>query len=69
MERQSFRLLEASGRVLFAIRVHVHPIARLAPHAARLAAAIRALPAETRAYKGIPAYEAALLAHLDAAAR
>lgn len=71
MERQGFLRLEGTGRVLFSIRVHVHPIARLSGDpalAARLAAAIRALPAETRAYKGIPAYEAALLAHLDAAA-
>ncbi len=68
MERQTFRRLEASGRVLFTIRVHVHPLARLAPQAARLAAAIRALPEATKAYKGIPRYEAALLAHLDAAA-
>jgi dimethylamine monooxygenase subunit A len=68
-ERQTFRLLERSGRVLFTIRVHVHPIAQLAaiPGVPRkLAGAIRALPAETRAYKGIPGYEAALLAYLDA---
>ncbi len=68
-ERQTFRLLEASGRVLFTIRVHAHPVAQLAAIpgvAARLAGAIRALPAETRAYKGIPGYEAALLAYLDA---
>ncbi len=67
-ERQTFRLLERTGRVLFAIRVHVHPIAHLAAMpgvAARLRGAIRALPAETKAYKGIPAYEAALLAYLD----
>jgi hypothetical protein len=68
VERQTFRLLERSGRVLFTIRVHVHPVAQLAAIpgvAARLAGAIRALPAETRAYKGIAGYEAALLAYLD----
>jgi hypothetical protein len=69
VERQTFRLLERSGRVLFTIRVHVHPVRQLAaiPGVARtLAGAIRALPAETKAYKGITGYEAALLAYLDA---
>lgn len=68
-ERQTFRLLEASGRVLFTIRVHGHPVADLAAIpgvAARLAGAIRALPMATKAYKGITGHEAALLAHLDA---
>jgi len=67
-ERQTFRLLEHSGRVLFTIRVHVHPVAQLAAIpgvAQKLAGAIRALPAETKAYKGIPGYEKALLAYLD----
>jgi hypothetical protein len=68
-ERQTFRLLERSGRVLFTIRVHVHPVAQLAAIpgvAQKLAGAIRALPTATKAYKGIPGYEAALLSYLAA---
>ena len=69
-ERQSFRLLPQSGAVLFAIRVHSTPLARLAgiPGAtARLAAAVRALPEAMARYKSLPVYRDALLAWLDTA--
>jgi hypothetical protein len=69
-ERQGFRLLPQSGRVLFTIRVHSYPLARIAalPGAAsRLAAAVRALPAAIGTYKSLPAYRDALLGYLDAA--
>jgi hypothetical protein len=70
-ERQTFRLLPRSGRVLFTIRVHSTPLARIAalPGAAmRLAEAVRALPAAIGTYKSLPAYREALLEFLDAAA-
>lgn len=69
-ERQTLRRLDASGAVLFTIRVHSHPLARLADSpgaAARLAAAVRALPVEMQAYKGFPRFGAAMPAWLDAA--
>jgi dimethylamine monooxygenase subunit A len=68
-ERQTFRLLERSGSVLFGIRVHSHALAQVAAvpgAAARLAAAVRALPAELGAYKSLPVFGEALLAFLDA---
>lgn len=70
-ERQTFRLLEHTGRVLFTIRVHSYPMARIAALpgvAARLAAAVRALPEPMQRYKSLPAYGAALLDYLDRAA-
>ncbi|MDO9711088.1 heme-dependent oxidative N-demethylase family protein [Paracraurococcus lichenis] len=70
-ERQSFRRLPSTGRVLFGIRVHSYPLARIAAipgAAARLAAAVRALPAEMGRYKSLPVYREALLGFLDAAA-
>ena len=69
VERQTLGLLPNSGAVVFGIRVHVYPIARIAavPEvAARLADALRALPEEMRAYKSLPPFESALLAYLDA---
>lgn len=71
-ERQTFRLLPDSGRVVFGIRVHSYPMSRLAAQpgaAARLAAAIRALPPEMAAYKSLPVFRDALLDYLDDAAR
>lgn len=68
-ERQSFRLMETSGTVLFGIRVHSYPLARIAAvpgAAARLAAAVRALPEEMGAYKSLPVFRDALLGWLDA---
>lgn len=69
-ERQSFRRLPRSGTVLFGIRVHSHPLRRVAAvpgAAARLAGAVRALPEAMGAYKSLPVYREALLAWLDAA--
>jgi hypothetical protein len=68
-ERQTFRLLERSFSVLFGIRVHSHALARVAEvpgAAARLAAAVRALPPALGAYKSLPVFGEALLAYLDA---
>jgi hypothetical protein len=70
-ERQTFRLLPETGRVLFTIRVHSTPLARIAAIpgvAARLAGAVRALPQPIAAYKSLPVFRAALLEYLDAAA-
>jgi dimethylamine monooxygenase subunit A len=70
VERQTLTRLPASGAVLFAIRVHVYPIARMAKRpgiAARLAGAIRALPPETAHYKSLARLREPLLAYLDAA--
>lgn len=60
-----------SGAVAFGIRTHVTPLAAVAAlpgEAARLAAAVRALPPEMRRYKGLHRFDAALLAWLDARA-
>ena len=68
VERQTLRLLPTSGAVLFGIRVHVYPLARIAAQpgpAALLAEAVRALPAETLRYKSVQPFRDALLAYLD----
>lgn len=68
VERQTLRRLPISGAVLFGIRVHVYALARVVTTpeiAARLAAAVRALPAEMAHYKSLPMFQAALLAWLD----
>jgi Haem-dependent oxidative N-demethylase, alpha subunit-like len=68
VERQTLRRLPQSGSVLFGIRVHVYPLHRVAteaPVAARLAAAVRALPEATLRYKSVAPFRAALLAWLD----
>jgi dimethylamine monooxygenase subunit A len=70
-ERQTLSALPNSGAVLFTIRVHVYPLARIAAQpalAGQLAAAVRALPDEIRHYKRLHGFEAALLAYLDAQA-
>jgi hypothetical protein len=67
VERQTLRRLPDSGAVLFGIRVHVYPLARIAaraPVAARLAAAVGALPEETARYKSIAPFRPAVLAYL-----
>ena len=69
VERQTLRLLPASGAVLFGIRTHLYTVGRLAADrqvAADLAAAVRGLPPEMALYKSIPPFRAALLAYLDA---
>ncbi len=63
VERQTLRVLPATGAILFGIRVHVYPLRRVAP--ARLAAAVRALPDDIAHYKSLPSFRTALLAHLD----
>jgi hypothetical protein len=68
VERQTLRRLPASGAVLFGIRVHVYQLARsvtTAATAARLAAAVRALPEAMAHYKSLPMFQAAMLAWLD----
>jgi hypothetical protein len=67
-ERQTLSALPG-GAVLFAIRVRVHALARVCARpaeAARLAAAVRALPEEMHHYKNIMPFRAALLDWLDA---
>jgi hypothetical protein len=68
VERQTLSRLPSSGAVLFTIRVHVYQLSRLIAHdgiAARLAEAVRALPAETSHYKSLPTFQTALLDYLD----
>ena len=68
VERQTLRRLPASGAVLFGIRVHVYRLAGVVTTpgiAAGLAAAVRALPAETAHYKSLPMFQTALLGWLD----
>jgi dimethylamine monooxygenase subunit A len=68
VERQTLSALPTSGAVLFGIRVHCYPLCSIAARpeiAARLAAAVRALPHAMRRYKEIAPFEQALLAYLD----
>ncbi|HTN11512.1 MAG TPA: DUF3445 domain-containing protein [Acetobacteraceae bacterium] len=67
VERQTLSLLPDSGAVLFSIRIHRYPLARIAAQpavAANLHSAVEALPAEMAAYKSIPPFRDALLAYL-----
>lgn len=69
VERQTLSRLPGSGFVLFTIRVHSYPLARVLAQpgaAARLAAALRALPPSMAAYKSLPPFRDALLSHLHA---
>ncbi len=69
-ERQTLTKL-ANDAVLFAIRVRVHPLAQICARpseAARLAAAVRALPEAMQQYKRLLPFRAALLDWLDARA-
>jgi len=71
VERQTLRRLPVTGAVLFGIRVHSWPLHRVvvsAAVAARLAAAVRALPEMMARYKSLPGIRAALLDWLDARA-
>jgi hypothetical protein len=64
VERQTFRRLEQSGAVVFGIRVHVTPLDRVTRdpgEAARLSAALQALPPEMAHYKSTGRFSAALL--------
>jgi len=67
VERQTLTRLPRSGAVLFTIRVHVYPLARIAARpqiAQRLAEAVRALPPETLHYKSLLRFRDALLGYL-----
>jgi len=67
VERQTLTRLPESGAVLFTIRVHVYPLARIAARpeiAQRLAEAVRALPPETLHYKSLLRFRDALLDYL-----
>lgn len=69
VERQTLRRLPASDAVLFSIRVHNYPLPAIAARpeiAARLAAAVRALPDEIAHYKSLLPFREALLVWLDA---
>ncbi|HEY6432806.1 MAG TPA: DUF3445 domain-containing protein [Acetobacteraceae bacterium] len=71
VERQTLSRLPASGAVLFTIRVHVYPLARVAAQpeiAGQLAEAVRALPPETVHYKSLMRFREALLAYLGSVA-
>jgi hypothetical protein len=64
VERQTFRRLPQSGAVVFGIRVHVTKLGAAVAHppdAARLAAAIAALPPDMARYKSMLPFRAALL--------
>ena len=71
VERQTFLRLTQSGTVLFAIHVHSYPLGRVLAvpgAAARLEAAVRALPNSIATYKSLFPIRASLLACLSAAA-
>lgn len=71
VERQTFRRLPHTGGIAFGIRVHVTPLApivALPGEAARLLAAVRALPPEMERYKSMIPFREALLAFLEARA-
>lgn len=67
VERQTLRRLPQSDAVLFGIRVHVYPLARVITSssiATRLADAVQALPAEMGRYKSLGTFKVALLGWL-----
>jgi hypothetical protein len=67
-ERQTFSRLARSGAVLFTIHTYQASVAEVAQDAERarlLAGALRSMPDETRAYKGILGYTEALVAYLE----
>lgn len=69
VERQTLSRLEQSGTVVFSIRIHRYPLARIAadPAVAKtLLAAVQALPEAMAVYKSVLPFRAALLAHLAA---
>ena len=71
VERQTLGLLPRSGTVLFTIRTHVYPLARVASAGAagRLAAAVREMPHDLQRYKSLAVFAGPMLAYLDDAGR
>ena len=68
VERQTFRRLPHTGALVFGIRTHVTPLARVAAipgEAARLRDAVLAFPPEISRYKSVLPFRPALLAYLD----
>jgi Haem-dependent oxidative N-demethylase, alpha subunit-like len=68
VERQTLTRLPETDAVLFTIRVHVYPLARVTTRpeiASCLAEAVRALPPETVLYKSLGRFRDALLLYLD----
>lgn len=69
VERQTLRRLPRSEAVVFGIRTYIYPLAMIAADpavAARLASAVRGLPAELARYKSVGVFVEPLLAFLDA---
>ena len=67
VERQTLRLLQHCGAVLFTIRIHRWPLRRLAAHpdaAARLKAMLESVPPDLQRYKSLPVLGAAVLGYL-----
>ena len=67
VERQTLRRLPRSRDILFTIRIHVRPLRDVVNRegeAARLAAAVRAVPTEVAQYKGLSSVRGALLGWL-----
>lgn len=68
VERQTLRRLSATGAVLFTIRIHRWPLARLAdrPEAAgRLAQSIATMPPAMQRYKSLPVFGEAVKTYLE----
>jgi hypothetical protein len=68
LERQTLRRLPQTADILFTIRIHIHPLQHLTrrpAQAARMAAAMRALPPDMQRYKSLPPFLDATLAWLD----
>lgn len=68
VERQTLRRLPRTGDILFTIRIYVQPLRDVAANserAARLAAAMRALPPQMRGYKSLYPFMDAALQWLD----
>ena len=70
-EHQAFRLLPETRTILFAIRIDIIPLAELANDPAlaiRLAAALRSMPDEIAAYKGVATARFPIATSLEKAA-
>lgn len=68
VERQTLRRLARTGAIVFTIRIHLHRLDELTAERealAKLAYALRSMPADMAAYKSLPAFQAPLLEWLD----